>query len=58
MEYRSINFKVQEFIYLIDDLKADDVNLLSIEELKNYLQEQMRIAYDLKESQIESCAQV
>ena len=45
--------KVKEFIYLLDDLKADDVNLLSIEELKNYLQEQLRIAYDLKESQIE-----
>ena len=41
------------FIYLLDDLKADDVNLLSIEELKNYLQEQLRTAYDLKESQIE-----
>ena len=37
----------------MDDLKADDVNLLSIEELKNYLQEQLRTAYDLKESQIE-----
>jgi len=29
--------KVKEFIYLLDDLKADDINLLSIEELKNYL---------------------
>ena len=38
---------------LLDDLKADDINLLTIEELKNYLQEQLRIAYDLKESQIE-----
>ena len=38
---------------LLDDLKSDDINLLSIEELKNYLQEQLRIAYDLKESQIE-----
>ncbi len=37
----------------MDDLKADDIKLLSIEELKNYLQEQLRIAYDLKESQIE-----
>ena len=37
----------------MDDLKSDDINLLSIEELKNYLQEQLRIAYDLKESQIE-----
>ena len=42
--------KVKEFIYLLDDLKSDDINLLSIEELKNYLQEQLRIAYDLKES--------
>jgi preprotein translocase subunit SecA len=45
--------KVKEFIYLLDDLKVDDINLLSIDELKNYLQEQLRIAYDLKESQIE-----
>ncbi len=45
--------KVKEFIYLLDDLKPVDINLLSIEELKNYLQEQLRIAYDLKESQIE-----
>jgi len=45
--------KVKEFIYLLDDLKVEDVNLLSIEELKNYLQEQLRTAYDLKESQIE-----
>ncbi len=45
--------KVIEFIYLLDDLKSDDIKLLSIEELKNYLQEQLRIAYDLKESQIE-----
>jgi len=45
--------KVKEFIYLLDDLKSDDINLLSIEELKNYLQEQLRIAYDLKELQIE-----
>ena len=37
----------------MDDLKPDDIKLLSIEELKNYLQEQLRIAYDLKESQIE-----
>jgi len=45
--------KVKEFIYLLDDLNKDDVSLLSEEELKNFLQEQLRIAYDLKESQIE-----
>jgi len=25
--------KVKEFIYLLDDLKSDDINLLSVEEL-------------------------
>ncbi len=45
--------KVKEFIYLLNNLKSTDVNVLSIEELKNYLQEQLRIAYDLKEAQIE-----
>ena len=45
--------KVKEFIYLLSDLKKDDVSVLSVDELKNYLQEQLRTAYDLKESQIE-----
>ncbi|MDC3168981.1 preprotein translocase subunit SecA [Prochlorococcus sp. AH-716-E17] len=45
--------KVKEFIYLLNDLKSEDISVLSIEELKNYLQEQLRIAYDLKEAQIE-----
>ena len=45
--------KVKEFIYLLSDLKAKDVAVLSVDELKNYLQEQLRIAYDLKEAQIE-----
>ncbi len=45
--------KVKEFIYLLDDLKISDVSQLSVEELKNYLQEQLRTAYDLKEAQIE-----
>ena len=45
--------KVKEFVYLLNNLKSTDVKVLSIEELKNYLKEQLRIAYDLKESQIE-----
>ncbi len=45
--------KVREFIYLLNDLKVDDIFSLSVPELKNYLKEQLRIAYDLKESQIE-----
>ncbi len=46
--------KVKEFIYLLNDLEVKDIFSLSIEELKNYLKEQLRAAYDLKESQIEN----
>ncbi|MCT0224986.1 preprotein translocase subunit SecA [Synechococcus sp. CS-1328] len=45
--------KVKEFIYLLEDLQPKDVQGLSMEELKAFLQEQMRNAYDLKEGQIE-----
>jgi len=46
--------KVKEFVYLLNDLKEEDVFSLSVQELKSYLQEQLRAAYDLKESQIEN----
>jgi len=46
--------KVKEFIYLLEDLKKEDVFSLSVSELKNYLKEQLRTAYDLKEAQIEN----
>ena len=46
--------KVKEFIYLLNDLEIKDIFSLSMEELKNYLKEQLRAAYDLKESQIEN----
>ena len=45
--------KVQEFVYLLEDLKPDQLQGLSMEELKAFLQEQLRNAYDLKEGQIE-----
>ncbi|MCP9796824.1 MULTISPECIES: preprotein translocase subunit SecA [unclassified Cyanobium] len=45
--------KVKEFIYLLADLSPDQVSGLSMEELKAFLQEQMRNAYDIKEGQIE-----
>ena len=46
--------KVKEFIYLLNDLKTEDIYSLSVQELKIYLQEQLRCAYDLKESQIDN----
>ena len=46
--------KVKEFIYLLEDLTPAQVQGLSMEELKAFLQEQMRNAYDIKESEVES----
>ena len=45
--------KVKEFIYLLEDLTPDQMQGLGMEELKAFLQEQLRNAYDLKEGQIE-----
>ena len=45
--------KVKEFIYLLDDLRPDQLQGLQMEELKAFLQEQMRNAYDIKEGQFE-----
>ena len=45
--------KVKEFIYLLEDLTPEQVQGLGMEELKTFLQEQLRNAYDLKEVQIE-----
>ena len=40
--------KVKEFIYLLEDLTPDQIQGLGMEELKAFLQEQLRNAYDLK----------
>ena len=45
--------KVKEFIYLLEDLSPDQVRGLSMEELKAFLKEQMRNAYDIKEGQVD-----
>ena len=45
--------KVQEFVYILEDLKPEQLRGLSMEELKAFLQEQLRNAYDIKEGQIE-----
>tara|TARA_Y100001970_G_scaffold294301_1_gene450100 strand:+ start:1282 stop:4134 length:2853 start_codon:yes stop_codon:yes gene_type:complete len=50
----SLVSKVKQFIYLLEDLTPEQVQSLSIVELKLFLQEQLRNAYDLKESQIEA----
>jgi preprotein translocase subunit SecA len=45
--------KVKEFINLLEDLTPDQIQGLGMEELKAFLQEQLRNAYDMKEGQIE-----
>ena len=45
--------KAKEFVYLLEDLEPSQLSGLSMEDLKAFLQEQLRNAYDLKEGQIE-----
>ncbi len=45
--------KVKEFVYLLRDLEPSQLEDLSMEEIKAFLYEQVRIAYDIKESQVE-----
>ena len=45
--------KVKEFVYLLEDLQPDQLQGLLMDDLKAFLQEQLRNAYDLKEGQIE-----
>jgi preprotein translocase subunit SecA len=45
--------KVKEFIYLLQDLEPDQLEDLNLGEIKTFLHEQARIAYDIKEAQID-----
>lgn len=45
--------KVKEFIYLLKDLEPEQLADLSVGEIKTFLHEQARIAYDIKEAQID-----
>ncbi len=45
--------KVKEFIYLLEDLTADQLDNLSMGEIKTFLREQVHIAYDIKEAQVD-----
>jgi preprotein translocase subunit SecA len=45
--------KVKEFVYLLADLQANQLEDMSVTEIKAFLHEQVRIAYDLKEAQID-----
>jgi preprotein translocase subunit SecA len=52
-DLQSLISKVQEFVYLLEDLEPEQLEDMSIGEIKTFLQEQVRIAYDMKESQVD-----
>ncbi len=45
--------KVKEFVYLLADLQPNQLEDMSVTEIKAFLHEQVRIAYDLKEAQVD-----
>jgi len=45
--------KVKEFVYLLADLEPSQLEELSVGEIKTFLHEHVRIAYDMKESQVD-----
>ncbi|MEH1842907.1 MAG: preprotein translocase subunit SecA [Nostoc sp.] len=45
--------KVKEFVYLLADLHPNQLEDMTVSEIKAFLHEQVRIAYDLKEAQID-----
>ena len=49
--------KVKEFIHLLGDLKSRDLLGLNKNELKEFLKEQLRNAYDIKEAQLDQTHQ-
>jgi preprotein translocase subunit SecA len=46
--------KVKEFIYLLQDLEPSHLEDMTVGEIKTFLHEEVRKAYDIKENQIES----
>ena len=45
--------KVKEFVYLLADMQSSQLEDMVVVEIKAFLHEQARIAYDMKESQID-----
>ncbi|MCP6762603.1 MAG: preprotein translocase subunit SecA [Fischerella sp. CENA71] len=45
--------KVKEFVYLLADLQSSQLIDMSMSEIKAFMHEQVRIAYDMKEAQID-----
>ena len=46
--------KAKEFIYLLEDVEPEHLEDMTVNEMKNFLCEEVRKAYDIKEHQIDS----
>jgi preprotein translocase subunit SecA len=52
-ELEKLGEKVKEFVYLLEDLQPNQLEEMTIAEIKAFLHEQVRIAYDMKEAQVD-----
>ena len=52
-ELEKLTEKVKEFVYLLEDLQPNQLEEMTIGEMKFFLHEQVRIAYDMKEAQVD-----
>ncbi|MBF2090355.1 MAG: preprotein translocase subunit SecA [Synechococcales cyanobacterium K44_A2020_017] len=52
-DLQSLVNKSKEFVYLLADLEPEQIDDLSMGEMKTFLHEQVRIAYDMKEAQVD-----
>jgi preprotein translocase subunit SecA len=52
-DLQSLVGKVKEFVYLLRDMEPEQIEDLSMGEMKTFLHEQVRIAYDMKEAQVD-----
>ncbi len=52
-ELEKLTEKVKEFVYLLEDLQPNQLEEITIAEIKAFLHEQVRIAYDMKEAQVD-----
>ncbi len=52
-DLESMVAKVKEFVYLLDDLEASQLEDMTFGEMKNFLHEEIHKAYDIKEAEVE-----
>ncbi|MGL5872210.1 MAG: preprotein translocase subunit SecA [Xenococcaceae cyanobacterium] len=53
-DLQSMVNKTKEFVYLLQDLEPSHLDDMSVGEMKTFLHEEVRKAYDIKEAQIDS----